>query len=48
MGVYLAVAGIDHEPFVIGFNHELFQQRLPNTLVAPAAKASMGVFPAAV
>ena len=48
MGVNLAVTGINHEPFVVGVNDKLFQKRFPNTLIAPTAKTSMGVFPSAI
>ena len=41
----LNVAGVDHQPFEIGFGDQFFQQSLPEAFVAPAAKAAMGVFP---
>ena len=39
------VAGVDHQPFVIGIDDQFLQQSLPKALVAPAAKATVGVFP---
>ena len=48
MGMDFDVAGVDHEPFVIGLDDQFFQQSLPKTLVAPAAKAPVGVFPVPV
>jgi hypothetical protein len=42
------VAGVDHEPFVIGVDDQFLQQALPEALVAPAAKATVGVFPVPV
>lgn len=48
MGVRLDMAGIDHQPFIVGFGHQLFQQGFPNALVPPAAKPAVRVFPAAV
>ena len=42
------MAGVDHQPFMIGFGDQLFQQRFPNALVPPAAKPAVRVFPAAV
>ena len=39
------VAGVDHQPFVIGIDDQFFQETLPEALVAPAAKATVGVFP---
>jgi hypothetical protein len=42
------VTGVDHEPFVIGIDDQFLQQPLPETLVAPAAKAPVGVFPVPV
>jgi hypothetical protein len=42
------VAGVDHEPFVIGIDDQFFQQCLPKALVTPAAKATVGVFPVPV
>jgi len=48
MRMNLAMAGVDHEPFVIRLDNELFQQRLPNALIAPAAEAPVGVFPTPV
>jgi hypothetical protein len=48
MGVNLNVAGVDHQPLEVGLDDQFFQQPLPETLVAPAAKASVGVFPISV
>ena len=45
MGVNLNVAGVDHQPFVVGLSNQFFQQPLPEALVAPSAKASVGIFP---
>ena len=42
------VAGVDHQPFVIGIDDQFFQETLPEALVAPAAKATVGVFPVPV
>jgi transposase-like protein len=28
--VHFDVTGVDHQPFIVGFDHELFQQRLPD------------------
>ena len=39
------MAGVDHQPFVIGIDDQFLQQGLPEPLVAPAAKATVGVFP---
>jgi hypothetical protein len=48
MGVHLAVTGINHEPFKIRFIDQLFQQCLPDTVIAPAAKSPMRVFPVTI
>jgi hypothetical protein len=48
VGVDFDVAGVDHQPFKIGIDDQLFQQSLPEALVAPAAKATVGVFPVPV
>ena len=42
------VAGVDHQPFVIGIDDQFLQESLPETLVAPAAKPAVGVFPVPV
>ena len=42
------VAGVDHQPFVIGIDDQFLQQSLPKALVAPAAKATVGVLPVPV
>ena len=42
------VTGIDHEPFVVGFVDQLFQQRLPDALVAPTNEAAVGIAPPAI
>ena len=42
------VAGVDHQPFVIGIDDQFFQESLPESLVAPAAKPAVGVFPVPV
>ena len=47
MGVNLAVAGVDHEPFKIRVVNQNFQQSFPHTIVAPADKATMRIAPAA-
>jgi len=44
----LAVAGIDHQPLVVGFGDQGFQQFLPNSFVPPADKAAVRVAPAAI
>ena len=48
MRVDFDVAGVDHEPFVIGIDDQFFQDSLPETLVAPAAKPAVSVFPVPV
>ena len=48
MGMHLAVAGIDHQPFHVRFVNELLKQSLPNTPITPAAEPPVGVFPVAV
>jgi hypothetical protein len=45
MGMHLAVTGVNHEPFKIRLIDKLFQQCLPDTVIAPAAKSPMSVFP---
>jgi len=42
------VAGVDHQPLVIGIDDQFFQESLPEALVAPAAKPTVGVFPVPV
>jgi len=42
------VAGVDHQPLVIGIDDQFFQESLPESLVAPAAKPAVGVFPVPV
>ena len=42
------VAGVDHQPFVIGIDDQFLQESLPETLVAPAAKPAVSVFPVPV
>ena len=44
----LGVGGVDNEPFVIRGINESLQQPLPDSFVAPTAKAPMGIFPIAV
>ncbi len=44
----LDITRIYHQPFVIRFFHDPFQQPLPNPLVPPTAEAPMGVLPVAV
>lgn len=48
MGVNLDVAGVDHQPFVVGIFDEDFKQGFPQPFIAPAAKATVGVLPIAV
>ena len=48
MGVDFDVAGVDHEPFVVGLVDQFFQQRLPDALVAPANEAAVGIAPPAI
>ena len=47
MGMNLAVAGVDHEPFKIWFIDQYFQQSFPYAIVAPADKATMRIAPTA-
>lgn len=42
------MAGINHEPLIIGFIDEPFEQALPDSLVAPTAEAAVDVIPAAI
>ena len=42
------VAGVDHEPFKIRLIDQLLQQLFPDTFIAPAAEAAVGVFPIAI
>ena len=42
------VAGVDHQPLVIGIDDQFFQEPLPKPLVAPAAKPAVGIFPVPV
>jgi hypothetical protein len=44
----LAVTGIDHQPLEVRSIDESLHQRFPYTAVAPAAEASMGIFPVAI
>ncbi len=48
MGMYLAVAGVDHQPFHVRLVNELLKQLLPNALVAPPAEPPMRVLPVTV
>jgi hypothetical protein len=48
MGMDFDVAGINHQPLEIRLDDQFFQQSLPEALVAPAAKAPVGVFPVPV
>ena len=48
MGMYLAVAGIDHQPLHVRLVDELLKQSLPHTPITPAAEPPMGVLPVAV
>jgi hypothetical protein len=48
MGMYLAVAGIDHQPFHVRRVNELLKQSLPHAPITPAAEPPMGVLPVAV
>jgi len=45
MGMDLAMAGIDHQPFVIRFINQDFKQLLPNPRIPPADKTAMRVAP---
>jgi hypothetical protein len=45
MEMYFDVTRIDHEPFVIGLHHQLFQQFLPCPGVSPTTKTTMRIFP---
>ncbi len=42
------VAGVDHEPFVVGLVDQFFQQRLPDALVAPANETAVRIAPPAI
>ena len=44
----LDMAGVDHQPFIVGLSYQLLQQRFPNAFVPPAAKPAVRVFPVAV
>ena len=48
MGMNLAVAGINHQPFMIRVVNETIEQGFPQPFVSPATKASMRIFPIAV
>jgi hypothetical protein len=48
MGMNLAMAGINHQPFVVRLLDERFQQAFPLPFVAPAAKTPMGVLPVTI
>ena len=48
MGVDFDVAGVDHQPLVIGIDDQFLQESLPESLVAPAAKPAVGIFPVPV
>jgi hypothetical protein len=48
MWVNLAMRGVNHQPFVIGFVNQDFQQFFPHTCIAPSDKATMSVAPATV
>lgn len=48
MGMHLAVAGIDHQPFHVRFVDELLKQPLPDTAVAPPAEPPVRVLPVTV
>lgn len=45
MRMNLAMAGINHEPFKVGFIYQNFKQFFPNAFVAPPDKAAMGIAP---
>ncbi len=46
MGMDLAVAGVDHQPFVIGLVNQNFQQFLPYAFISPTDETAMRVAPA--
>lgn len=48
MGMHLAVAGIDHQPFHVRLVDELLKQSLPDAAVAPPAKPAMRVLPVTI
>ncbi len=48
MGMNLAEAGINHQPFIIRVVNETIEQGFPQPFVSPATKASMRIFPVAV
>jgi hypothetical protein len=46
--MYLAMAGIYHQPFIVWFINQHFKQFLPYAFVAPANEAAVRVAPASV
>ncbi len=48
MRMNFGVTGINHEPLKVRGIDKPFKQSLPNSLVAPSAKAPVGVFPIAI
>jgi len=44
----LAMAGINHQPFIIRIINQDFQQFFPDTFVTPANKTAMGIAPTPV
>jgi hypothetical protein len=46
--VHFGVTGIDHQPLIVGLLNEYFEQGFPLSLIAPAAKAPVGIFPIAI
>ena len=48
MRMYLAVSGVNHEPFEVRLHNERLQQALANAFVSPPAEPTMGVLPVAI
>ena len=48
MGVNLAVAGIDHQPFVVRFVDQNLQQLFPDPFIAPANEATVCITPSTI
>jgi hypothetical protein len=48
MRVDLAVAGINHQPFMVRLINQDLQQGLPQSFIPPAAKAPVGILPISI
>ena len=48
MGMHLAMAGINHQPFHIWLINDLLKQSFPNTSITPAAEPPMSILPVTV